>query len=127
MEYYPDFFDEEEEQIGLVRLSRVTYTLADGQPDAMGWQVADVEGVIVGKVSDLLADASTGQIVFVAVRSEDTGKTALVPVEGLYLDIAHDLLIVPARESDIRGCPDFTDDVVDVMPFVEYWLRMASV
>ena len=125
MGYYPDFFDEDEEQIGLVRLSRVTYQLADGQPDAMGWQVADIEGVIFGTVADMLADSGTGQIVFVAVKSEDTERTALVPVEGMYLDIAHDLLIVPARESDVRNSPNFTEDVIDVMPFVDYWVALA--
>lgn len=127
MEYYPSFHDEEEEQVGLVRLSHVTYQLADGQPDAMGWQVADVEGVIIGRVADMLADAATGQIVFVAVKTEETGKTALVPVEGMYLDMAHDLLVVPAREDDVRNCPDFTEDVIDVMPYVDYWIRLATV
>ena len=127
MEYYPHFPDEEDEQVGLVRLSRVTYQLAEGQPDAMGWQVADIEGVIIGRVADMLADAATGQIVFVAINTEDTGKTALVPVEGMYLDMAHNLLIVPAREDDVRNCPDFTDEVIDVMPYVEYWVRLATV
>lgn len=126
MTYYPDFMDEEE-QIGLVRLSRVTYQLADGQPDAMGWQVADVEGVIFGTVEDMLADAGTGQIVFVAVKAEETDKIALVPVEGMYLDISHDLLIVPARETDVRNSPAFTDEVIDVMPYVDYWVSLARV
>ena len=67
MQYYPDFAEDEDEQIGLVRLSCVTYQLAEGQPDAMGWQVADMEGVIFGIVSDMLADAGSGQIVFVAI------------------------------------------------------------
>ena len=125
MEYYPDYLDKEEEEVGLVRLSRVTYQLADGQPDAMGWKVTDVEGVEVGTVSDMLADLGTGQIVFVAVKSHQTGKTALVPVEGVFLDLANDMLMVPARESDIRNSPDFTEDIVDVMPFVEYWLKVA--
>lgn len=127
MEYYPSFPDEEDEQVGLVRLSRVTYQLADGQPDAMGWQVADIEGVIIGRVADMLADAATGQIVFVAINTEDTGRTALVPVEGMYLDMAHNLLIVPAREDDVRNCPDFTEEVIDVMPYVEYWVRLATI
>lgn len=127
MGYYPDFHDEEEEQVGLVRLSRVTYQLADAQPDAMGWQVADIEGVIFGTVSDMLADAGTGQIVFVAVKAEESDKIALVPVEGMYLDIAHDLVIVPAREHDVRNSPEFTDEVYDVMPFVDYWIGLARV
>ena len=127
MDYYPDFLDEQEEQIGLVRLSCVTYQLADGQPDAMGWQVADVEGVIFGTVADMLADAGTGQIVFVAVRAEQSGRIALVPVEGMYLDIAHDLLIVPTRENDVLAGPEFTDEVIDVMPFVDYWISLARV
>lgn len=127
MDYYPDFKEEQDEQIGLVRLSRVTYQLADGQPDAMGWQVADIEGVIFGVVSDMLADAGTGQIVFVAVKTEDSGKIALVPVEGMYLDMAHDLLIVPAHENDVINSPEFTDEVVDVMPYVDYWVSLARV
>lgn len=125
MDYYPDFPDEEEEG-GLVRLSRVTYQLADGQPDAMGWKVADIEGVKFGRVSDLLADAVTGQIIFAAVTHDRSGRTALIPVEGMYLDVAQNLLIIPARETDISGSPDFNDEVVDVMPFVEYWVRLAS-
>ena len=126
MDYSPDFHDEEEEEIGLVRLSRITYQLADGQPDAMGWLVADIEGVDFGRVSDLLADATSGQIVFVAVTGDESGTTALVPVEGTYLDEVQTRLIVPLRQSDIRGCPDFNDDVVDVMPFVDYWVNLVG-
>ena len=126
MDYSPDFHEEEDEEIGLVRLSRTTYQLADGQPDAMGWLVADIEGVDFGRVSELLADAATGQIVFVAVTTNDSGKTALVPVEGTYLDEVETRLIVPLRQSDIKGCPDFNDEVVDVMPFVDYWVRLVA-
>lgn len=126
MEYYPDFPEEvEEQQSGLVRLSRVTYELADGQPDAMGWRAADIEGVEFGNVSDLLADAITGQIIFAAITHDSSGKTSLIPVEGISLDLTRQTLIVPVRESDIRNSPDFTDDVVDLMPFVEYWLQLA--
>lgn len=124
MQYYPDF-EQEDAQIGLVRLSCVTYQLADGQPDAMGWQVADMEGVIFGTVSDMLADAGSGQIVFVAIKDEESHKVSLVPVEGMYLDISHALVVVPALESDVLDSPDFTENVVDVMPFLEYWLNLA--
>ena len=126
MDYSPDFHDDEEDEIGLVRLSRVTYRLADDQPDAMGWKVADVEGVDFGTVSDLLADATTGQIVFAAITCGDTGRTALVPVEGMYLDEIRTRLIIPVRQSDITGGPDFNDEVVDVMPFVDYWVKLAA-
>jgi hypothetical protein len=123
---YPDYFDDTEEESGCVRLSRVTYELADGQPDAMGWRAVDVEGVSFGTICDMLADANTGQILFVAITSRDTGKTSLVPVEGSYLDLVQRVLIIPARESEIRGCPDFTDDIVDLMPFVDYWMKLAQ-
>lgn len=125
MQYYPDFAEDEEEQIGLVRLSCVTYQLAEGQPDAMGWQVADMEGVIFGIVSDMLADAGSGQIVFVAIEDSQSRKISLVPVEGMYLDIAHALVVVPAMESDVRNSPEFNERVVDVMPFVDYWIGLA--
>lgn len=126
MNYQPDFREEEDYEGGLVRLSRVKYQLSEGQPDAMGWRVSDSEGVEFGMVSDLLADASSGQIVFAAVTSEDTGKTALVPVEGTYLDLAENILIVPVKESEVMSSPEFNDDVVDVMPFVEYWIKVAA-
>lgn len=124
MDYEPDFAEEEER--GLVRLSRVTYELAEGQPDAMGWRAADAEGVEFGSVSDMLADSMSGQIVFVAVTFDRLDKTALVPVEGLYLDLSAKVLIVPCRQSDIQGCPEFTDDVVDLMPFVDYWTKVTA-
>ena len=126
MDNYPEFWDEEEKEVGLVRLSRVTYHLAEDQPDAMGWKVADIEGIQLGKVSDLLADLGTGQIVFVAVTSDDTGKTALIPVEGAFLDLTNSILMLPVRELDIRRCPDFNDDVIDVMPYIDYWMRVES-
>mgnify|MGYP001584173527 CR=1 FL=1 len=124
MDYYPDFDDEEEG--GLVRLSRVRYQLSEGQPDAMGWRVADSEGVEFGMVSDLLADVATGQIIFAAVTNMDTGKTTLIPVEGMYLDVTDSVMAVPARESDVGRCPEFNEDTIDVMPYVEYWLRLAA-
>ena len=49
-----------------------------------------------------------------------------MPVEGVYLDERALALIIPLRQSDITGCPDFNDDVVDVMPFVDYWVRLAA-
>ncbi|MCL5104040.1 MAG: PRC-barrel domain-containing protein [Armatimonadetes bacterium] len=124
MEYYPDFNDDDEG--GLVRLSRVRYQLSEGQPDAMGWRVADSEGVEFGTVSDLLADIATGQIIFAAVTNADTGKTTLIPVEGMYLDVTDSMVVVPARESEVGRCPEFTEDTIDVMPYVEYWLRLAA-
>ncbi|MCL5103209.1 MAG: PRC-barrel domain-containing protein [Armatimonadetes bacterium] len=125
MEYYPDFQDEEEG--GLVRLSRVKYQLSEGQPDAMGWRVADTDGVEFGTVSDLLADIATGQIIFAAVMDYGSGRTTLIPVEGMYLDMTDSVVVVPARQSDVRRCPEFTEETVDVMPYVEYWLRLAAV
>jgi len=127
MEYYPDFAEEVEEQAGsLVRLSRVKYELAEGQPDAMGWKAADVDGMEFGTVTDLLADAVTGQIVFAAITNDSTGKTALIPVEGMFLDMTKCILIVPVQQSEITGCPDFTDDVIDLMPYAEYWIKLAT-
>lgn len=125
MEYYPDFPEERQQESGLVRLSRVRYQLTEGQPDTMGWMAADIEGIVFGRVSDMLADTNTGQIVFVAVTHEETGKTSLVPVEGLFLDLENELMIMPATEADIMDSPKFTDDVIDVMPFVEYWVGLA--
>lgn len=124
MEYEPEFAEEEER--GLVRLSRVTYELAEGQPDAMGWRAADVEGVQFGSVSDMLADSMTGQIVFVAVTFDTIERTALVPVEGLYLDLTAKVLVIPCRMSDIQAGPNFTEEVVDLMPFVDYWTRVTA-
>ena len=43
----------------------------------------------------------------------------------MYLDIAHSLVVVPAMESDVRNSPEFSEQVVDVMPFVDYWLGLA--
>ena len=126
MSDYPDLYDEHDEESGVVRLSRVTYELVEGQPDAMGWSVADIEGVPFGTVSDLLADANSGQILFVAIANNNSCRTALVPVEGAYLDLVRRVLIVPARESEVRGCPDFTNDVVDLMPYVDYWMQLAK-
>ena len=126
MGYYPDSAEDDTQEGGLVRLSRVTYQLADGQPDAMGWKAGDIEGVEFGTVSDLLADAATGQIIFAAIANDFSGKTALVPVEGMYLDMTRSLLVVPVSEREIRACPDFTDEVVDLMPFVEFWVQRTA-
>jgi hypothetical protein len=92
----------------------------------MGWRVLDADGVEFGIVSDLLADVGTGQIIFAAVTSKASGKTALIPVEGMYLDLAVGAVIVPVSELAVRDCPEFTDEVVDVMPYVEYWLRRVA-
>ncbi len=126
MEYDPDFFDDEEE-VGLVRLSQVSYQLAEGQPDAMGWRVTDQDGHEFGVVSDLLADLNTGQIVFAAIRSDSTGKTSLVPVEGTYLDVNAEVLMLPHSQPELEQSPEFGDDVVDVKPFVQYWLKLATI
>ena|GEM_PF-893219 len=120
MDYSPDF-PEEQERGCLIRLSRIRYEMAEGQPDAMGWRVADINGIEFGTITDLLADLMTGQIICAAITTDNTGKTALIPVEGVYLDMSRKLLIVPVTESEVRDSPDFDEDVVDLMPYVEYW------
>ncbi len=117
---------DEESEHGLVRLSCVRYEIAEGQPDAMGWRVEDVNGQECGYVSDLLADAVTGQILYVAVTDNDTEKVSLVPVEGSFLDTCHKTLVLSVPESVIANSPDFSDDVVDVSPFIDYWMEMIT-
>jgi len=120
MENYPECSTDQNE-VGLVRLSRISYRLEEGQPDAMGWKVADAEGAVFGTIFDLLADGDSGQIVFVAVTTDESGRRVLIPVEGAYLDLTDETLIIPVSEDDVAHSPEFTDETEDITPFVEYW------
>jgi len=103
----------------LVRLSELEYEQEPGQPELLGWPVADADGKTIGRVDDLLVDTETGEIPFAAVCYDD--KCTAVPLELMFLDEPNRRLVLPAHKADLENAPQLTDETEDVQPHAQYW------
>lgn len=113
------------ETIGeLVRLSQIEYEQEPGQPDLLGWPVADQDGREFGSLDDMLVDVETGDVPFASICYDD--KCTAVPLDVMFLDEPNHRLILPVTKEDMLDAPEFTDDTEDVQPYVEYWNRLAD-
>lgn len=71
----------------LVPMSSLSsWRVADGEPDIRGWEVQTVSNRQLGTVSDLLIDASAGEVVLIDVDLPGTDKHALVPIRVVQID-----------------------------------------
>jgi hypothetical protein len=111
--------DENQEVSELVRLSQIEHELEDGQPDMMGWPVADMSGEEVGTLGDMLVDVETGDIPFGAISYSD--RCTAIPLDLMYLDEPNKRLVLPATKDQLNEAPQFTDDTEDMEPYVDYW------
>jgi hypothetical protein len=103
----------------LVRLSQLKHEMEAGQPEMMGWPVADMTGKEVGKLDDMLVDVETGDIPFGAICYGD--KCTAIPLDLMYLDEPNKRLVLPATDKQLLDAPQFTDDTEDMEPYVDYW------
>jgi len=108
----------------LVRLSEIEYEPEPGQPDLLGWPVADAGGEVIGRVDDLLVDTETGEIPFGSICYGD--RCTAVPLDLMFLDEPNGRLVLPVSKDELENAPEFTDDTEDVQPYVEYWGRLVE-
>ncbi|MBI2843988.1 MAG: hypothetical protein HYX78_11365 [Armatimonadetes bacterium] len=116
--------ENEEANSELVRLSETDYETEPGQPDLMGWPVADSAGDVFGKVDDLLVDVDTGEVPFASVCFMD--RCTAVPLEVLYLDSANKRLVLPLEKEELSQAPEFTELSEDVSPYIEFWEKLME-
>lgn len=116
--------NEEMEVSELVRLSQIEHELDAGEPDMMGWPVADMADEEVGKLGDMLVEVETGDIPFGVICYGD--KSTAIPLDLMYLDEPNKRLVLPATKDQLIVAPQFTDDTEDMEPYVDYWDSVAE-
>lgn len=62
------------------------YRLARGEADIRGWSVYTSTGQEVGRVGDLLIDASMGEVVMFDINRGDTGDQTIAPLRAAWID-----------------------------------------
>lgn len=108
----------------LVRLSQIEYDTEPGEPDMLGWPVADAKGDVFGQVDDMLVDVESGEIPFASIRYND--RCTAIPLDLLYLDEDNKRLVMPVDNTQLADAPEFTDETEDVQVFIDYWDNIAA-
>jgi sporulation protein YlmC with PRC-barrel domain len=84
----------------LKRLSDLKYRVADGEPDIVGWTVFASTGREVGRVTDLLVDVETREVVMLDVDLRRGDQHTLAPVRAAWIDHAAKRVVLDARELE---------------------------
>lgn len=108
----------------LVRLSQIDYETEPGQPDLLGWTVADSDNNLIGKLDDMLVDVDTGEILFGSVCYND--RCIAVPLELMFMDEASKRLVLPVSMEELTDAPEFAEDTEDMQLHVNFWTRLVS-
>ena len=86
----------------LKRLSDLKYRVADGEPDIVGWTVFASTGREVGRVTDLLVDVETREVVMLDVDLRRGDQHTLAPVRAAWIDHAAKRVVLDARELEAQ-------------------------
>ena len=81
------------------------FTIAEGEADIRGWDVQTVSGREVGKVSDLLVDTTTDEVVMLDVDLAGSDRHTLAPVRAAQLDRGRRVVVLDS--ADLRDVADF--------------------
>ncbi|MEN6521473.1 MAG: PRC-barrel domain-containing protein [Armatimonadota bacterium] len=108
----------------LVRLRQIDYETEPGQPDLLGWEVADSDNNLIGKLDDMLVDTDTGEILFGSVCYND--RCIVVPLELMFMDEANKQLVLPVSVDELVDAPEFTEETEDMQPHIRFWTQLVS-
>jgi hypothetical protein len=81
------------------------FTIAEGEADIRGWEVQTVSGREVGKISDLLVDTTTDEVVMLDVDLAGSDRHTLAPVRAAQLDRGRRVVVIDS--ADLRDVADF--------------------
>jgi sporulation protein YlmC with PRC-barrel domain len=86
------------------------FRVAEGDPDVRGWEVVDPDGRRVGRVDELLVDASAGKVRYLDVEVDrgiaDGDRHVLVPIGYARLEREEERVRVDSVSADdFRGFP----------------------
>ena len=94
------------------------FKIVDGEPDIIGWEIKNENGVYIGEVTDLLFDPEVAAVRYLAVDLTNNGmqleKTVLIPIGIAHLHISTDEVTLPNIHIDqFNALPAYVDDEVD--------------
>ena len=75
-----------------------SWRVAEGEPDIRGWEVQTVSNRQLGTVSDLLIDASAGEVVLIDIDLPGSDKHALVPIRVVQIDRARRVILMDSAD-----------------------------
>jgi hypothetical protein len=72
--------------------------LSEGEPDIRGWEVRTVSGREIGRVDELLVDATVDEVVMLQIDLPESDRHTLAPIRVAKLDRAHRVVLLDSAE-----------------------------
>jgi sporulation protein YlmC with PRC-barrel domain len=77
------------------------YRLLKGEPDIRGWSVYTSNGREVGRVAELLADPTIGEVVMLEVDLTGSNRRVMAPIRAAWIDRASKRVILDGAQLSI--------------------------
>ncbi|MEQ7802022.1 PRC-barrel domain-containing protein [Pedobacter sp. ASV1-7] len=111
----------------LQELSNSDFQIVEEEPDIIGWEVKDENGIYIGEVDELLFDPQTRAVRYLIIDLEDNGmnmraKKVMIPLGIAYLHLKYDEVVLPGLHIDqYNALPDYDKDKIS--PKLEVLIR----
>lgn len=93
------------------------YEVAKGQPDIRGWEVRDTNGLLIGKVHELIFDSRANKVRYMVVNVDDSRelqlekRSVMLPIGLAVLEPKNDDVILPnVTPFHLRALPRYQKD-----------------
>lgn len=104
----------------LKKLHGSGFEVAHDEPDIRGWKVVNMENIEIGKVDDLLFDADSRKVRYLAIKLNGKplnllSRDLLVPIGLAELDKRDDFVLLPdVTAGQLAALPDYKKGKVTV-------------
>lgn len=111
----------------LQELSNSGFQIVEEEPDIIGWEVKDENGVYIGEVDELLFDPKTRAVRYLIVDLEGNGmnlkdKMVMIPLGIAHLHTKDDEVVLPGLHVDqYNALPEYDKD--EIGPELEVQIR----
>jgi sporulation protein YlmC with PRC-barrel domain len=78
------------------------YRLLKGEPDIRGWSVYTSNGREVGRIAELLADPTVGEVVMLEVDLTGSNRRVMAPIRAAWIDRASKRVILDGAQLSIE-------------------------
>lgn len=118
---------EQEKYRYLQELSNSGFQIVEEEPDIIGWEVKDENGVYIGEVDELLFDPQTLAVRYLIIDLEDNGmnldeKMVMIPLGIAHLHTKNDEVVLPGLHVEqYNALPDYNKD--EIGPALEVQIR----
>lgn len=110
---------------GLIKIGGLDVEFRPGHPNSIGWKALDKYGLVLGEVTEIIANQQTGHILIIAVGKPE-GKQRLYPSGAAWIDRDYKEVVLSDEAETLWSSPEFTETTKDVEAHFDYWLGIAA-